>query len=176
MHMFCTILSSLALAIPSNFSDSKQAGEVYIQSYSSVPSDYDSATQISLAISSKALSIDTSKWDIFTHIDFIVSSSSTDSIRANGTSNTSSDIKGTYSREENVQPYVATSIPFSYFSQNIKRAKAVSTPKAKDELFINYIIGTGNCPAKKIGACQNGELRRDYSYMYCFFLFSYFYC
>ena len=90
------------------------------------------------------------------------------SIRANGTSNTSTDIKGTYSREENIEAYVAASIPFSYFNQTTKRAKASRTTKMKDELFINYIIGTGKCPEKKIGACQNGELRRDYSYMYRF--------
>ena len=131
--------------------------------------DFDSSTQISVALSSEALTIDPSEWDVFTHIDFIVSSQDyKDSIRANGISNTSVDITGQYSSDSHGEPYIAASIPFGYFVPTGKSARLSENSPNYEETFIKFIIGNGKCPEEKIAACQNDALRTETTYVYEF--------
>ena len=115
---------------------------------------------------------DVSSWSSFTHIDFIVSSPKfTGSIKESGTSQKSDDITGDYNTEEDVQPYMAESVPFEFFLRNAanSQSRRDSMPYSFDELdefFIKTTIGTGSCLDASADECQNGKLKSHYEYLY----------
>ena len=122
-------------------------------------SDFDGSTQISVALSSDALTIDPSEWGAFVKVDFIASSpSEKDSISLNGTSTTSEDITGQYSSEQLSEAYIAASIPFTYFTDNAQTARSSKNSLQYGEFFIKFVIGNGKCPKESNADCQNNAL------------------
>ena len=166
LHLFPRI------ALSSNVSDSRQAGQMFITSVGLTDGDFDASTQISVALISDALTIDSSEWDVFTHVDFIVSSPSyQNDIRANGTSSTSEDVTGVYNSDSLNEPYLAASIQFDYFIQTGGSARNYRNYGQYGGNFIKFIIGNGKCSEKAIGTCQNNALLSDTNYMYAYSLY-----
>ena len=138
-----------------------------MQRVAAIDEEFDRSTQIAVALSSSALTIDPAEWSAFRQVDFIVATpADKQAIRANGTRNSSVDIVGKYSSDSLKEPYLAASIPFAYFVQIGATARNVKKDQDRGEYFINFIVGNGKCPQEKIGFCQNDALLRDTSYLY----------
>ena len=138
-----------------------------MQRQAAVDEDFDRSTQLAVALSSAALTIDPAYWGEFRQVEFIVASpADREAIRANGTSNSSADIAGQYSSESLNDPYIAVSIPFEYFFQTRANARNVKNEQNLEEYFIKFIVGNGKCPREKFGSCQNDALLRDTNYLY----------
>ena len=126
-----------------------------------------------VAVSKRVLPGDASAWIFLTHIDFIVSSPNfADSIKASGTSQESDDITSGYNIDLDVHPYIAESVPFTFFirnaanSQRIKRDSVTDSIDEIEEYFIKITLGSGSCHNVSVSNCKNGKLRSNYEYLY----------